>query len=249
MEIARKAFYAEGRSSEESEILGFLALTKEYGDHEPSERNAHKSWLRVAGAYLYYLDEFPLGQDPITPYAPQSGIEFTFALPLPEIHPDTGDPLVFAGRFDLLGAFNNGIYVVDDKTCSQLGASWSEQWSLRGQFIGYCWAAEQYGFQVNGVIVRGICLYKDKYGLAQAIEYYPPWLQAEWEAQLHADVAEMITAYNLGLAFNSFPKNLSDSCTSYGGCSYRELCRRQNPEPWIAQNFTVRVWNPLDKGD
>jgi hypothetical protein len=252
LEVARRSFYFEALPKGESEERGLVALTKEYGDLEPPEKKLHKSWVRTAGAYLYYLDEFPLGEDPLKPFTKHSGIEFTFAIPLPYTHPDTGDPLVFGGRFDVLGEFNKGLYGLDDKTCSELGPTWSSKWSLRGQFLGYCWAADQCGLKLNGFIVRGLCMYKNDFAIGQAIEQFPPWILKEWETQLYEDIEEMLGAYKRHSVSNHsviFPKNFGDSCTAYGGCPYRDLCRRQNPEPWIESAFVERIWNPLDKGE
>ena len=35
---------------------------------------------------------------------------------------------------------NNGLFIEDDKTASQLGSKWANQWEMRSQFSGYTWA-------------------------------------------------------------------------------------------------------------
>lgn len=253
LEVARRHYYHLGDPPGLAEERGLMALIQAYGDVDPGPAKEQKSWYRMAGAYAFYLDNFPLGKDPIQPLHGYEGIEFSFAVPLSLLHPDTGDPLLFAGRFDLLGTYQGATWGLDDKTCSQLGPTWADQWSLRGQFIGYTWAARQYGFKLNGMIVRGLACYKNDYAVGQAIEYFPDWIIQEWETQLYLDISEMISAYqvicNEELRTETFPKNFGESCTTYGGCPYRQLCRRENFELWIPNNYTEREWNPLDKGD
>ena len=250
LEVARKAFYMEGLPIDEAETKGFLALTKFYGDFEPPELSNRKSWVRVAGAYLYYLDYFPLGRDPVTPYKGNSGIEFSFAIPLDQFNPDhDSDPVIFAGRVDLLGVYNKGIFIMDDKTRSQLGPFWSGQWSLRGQFLGYCWAAIQHEIPINGVIVRGLKFGQNDFSIAQALEQYPQWLIDERCIGMVQDVRDLIRAYQHRDDPRAFPKCFAEACVSYGGCPFKDICRRSDPEPWHKQDFVVVEWNPLKKGD
>ena len=70
-------------------------------------------------AVEFYFEEYPLDGDSIKPYKfedGRTGIEFTFGIPIPINHPDSGDPIVLAGRFDLLGYYNDLLAVVDEKT-------------------------------------------------------------------------------------------------------------------------------------
>jgi len=71
-------------------------LIKQYGDFECPEDSA-KSLERMMGALDYYFANFPLDQDkaiPVSLPGGGQGVEFSFAEPLPFLHPETGDPLL-----------------------------------------------------------------------------------------------------------------------------------------------------------
>ena len=141
IEVARKAFYEQGQSKEEAEALGLAALIFAYGDFECPADSA-KSLERTAGALEFYYASYPFGECGLTPIKFPDGrwaIEFSFAEPLDIAHPVTGDPILYTGRLDCIGEFAGGIYGVDEKTASSLGASWSKQWEMRSQFTGYQW--------------------------------------------------------------------------------------------------------------
>lgn len=199
----------------------------------------------MLGAFDYYFVQWDLGTDTLKPYMPKGkpAVEFSFALPIPGVnHPTTGDPMLYVGRFDMLGEMPGGaLFVVDDKTTKALGPTWSQQWDLRAQFTGYCWAAREYGHDVQGAIIRGISILKRSNGHAQAITYRPQWKVDLWLDQLIHDVKTMISMWESG----RWSLNLDASCTLYGGCPYKALCDVPNPEHWIAGNFEVRVWDPL----
>lgn len=133
LEATRRAFYLEGKSSSESAEIGLGTLLREYGDFECPEDSA-KSASRMAGALEFYLHSYPLESDaavPVTLPDGGKGIEVGFAEPLPINHPETGDPLIYTGRLDMMVNYAGAIYGLDDKTTSSLGASWSKQWEMR----------------------------------------------------------------------------------------------------------------------
>jgi len=164
LEVTRRRFYAESQSPDTSIQAGIGALLAAYGDFQPPD-DSPKTAARMAGALEFYFAKWPLGSDPAVPatLGDRLGIEFSFATPLPLNHPSTGEPLMYCGRADMVADFAGGRYVEDDKTASQLGASWSRQWDLRSQFTGYCWAARVAGIAVQGVLIRGISILKTKY--------------------------------------------------------------------------------------
>ena len=173
LEVTRRAFFEDGLPSEDSIALGMQALITAWGDYEAPEGST-KTLERTAGAFEYYFSVYPLETDKATPYLLPSGkraIEFSFAEPLSINNPQTGEPLLYCGRTDQIVDFASGVYLHDDKTTSQLGASWSKQWDLRSQFTGYCWAAAKADIPVNGVLIRGVSILKTKYDTAQAITY------------------------------------------------------------------------------
>lgn len=244
IEIARKAFFEHGKGQQESQELGIAALIAAYGDFECPSDSA-KSLERTAGALDFYFEQYPLGDDGMNPVRfadGRHGIEFSFAEPLPNIvHPVTGDPILYTGRADMLAEFAGGVYVVDEKTASSLGASWSRQWEMRGQFTGYQWAAGQAGIRTEGAIIRGISILKTKYDTQQAITYRMPWEIERWLAQTERDLERMIACWEAGW----WDYDMGEACGSYGGCHLTQVCKTAEPETWLPMRYEKRVWDPL----
>jgi hypothetical protein len=261
LEIARRAFYEQGATTEEAEAAGLTALIKEYGDFECPPDSA-KSLERTAGALEFYFDQYPLDRDGAVPihWNNQRGIEFSFAEPLDIRHPETGDPLLYTGRSDMIVDFAGGVYIEDDKTTSSLGASWAKQWEHRSQFTGYTWAAKKVGIEASGVLVRGVSILKTKYDTAQVLTSRADWEVDRWYEQTCRDVQRMIQMWSLYNHIEStqgslgtentpphtaFDYNLDHACAEYGGCGFTTICKAQNPEEWLPMYFVKRVWDPL----
>ena len=247
LEVTRKAYYGNGVSDPDAVRLGQEAVRAAWGDYDPEGNGTVKTLSRCLDALELYFLEYPLGTDHLKPLNPDGNspaVEFSFALTLPIAHPDTGEPLLYAGRFDMLAEYNGVLFAVDEKTASSLGAQWGSQWDLSSQFSGYCYAAQQYGYEVAGAVVRGVGLLKTQTTFAQHITYRPRWLLAQWYEQLLHDIERMVYCYQQGY----YDKSFGEACASYGGCGMKSLCSTPNPENWVAGYFAERHWNPLDKG-
>lgn len=242
VEAARRAFYVDGHSPQDSCAIGLQALITEYGDFDCPEDSA-KSLTRMCGALEFYFEHYPLGDDGAVPIlvGGKTGIEFSFAEPLDILHPVTGDPIIYSGRADAVCHYNDGIFVFDEKTASQLGASWSRQWDMRSQFTGYIWAARQSKIDVQGAVVRGVSILKTKYDTQQAITYRSQWEIDRWLEQVHRDIARAIQAWESGY----WDYSLDHACAEYGGCPMQIVCKSPTPETWLPMYFTQRVWDPL----
>lgn len=226
-----------------AEAAGVEAVLLAYGDFSPPPDSA-KSLERMCGALEFYFAQYPLGDDGCDPVRfpdGRSAIEFSFAEPLEIAHPQSGEPILYTGRCDMIAEFAGGIYAVDEKTTSSLGASWSKQWEMRSQFTGYQWAANRAGLNVQGTLVRGVSILKTKYDTQQAITYRSPAEVARWYGQVHRDLARMIEAWKSGV----WDFNLDHSCAEYGGCSMTQICKANNPDEWLPMYFEQRVWDPL----
>ncbi len=249
LEAARKSFYGLNKFSEDALYDGCIALIKHWGDYEAPEKHA-KQFHVILQALEDYFREYPMATDVIQPYRDSNdkpAIEFTFAIPIPGTsHPITKEPILYAGRFDLIGVYNSAIFVVDEKTTGQLGSSFAKKWDLRGQFIGYVWAAKILGnLPVVGAIVRGIGLYKTdpQFRYMQVPVYISDWMIERWLLDLKLDLDYAIAAWESG----TYKQDWSQSCTAYGGCSKRMLCKSKNPEPWVSNFYVRNTWNPLAK--
>ena len=246
-EVCRYEFYYNKVSQTIAEARGLRALMEEWGEYE-SPVDSAKTFEHCVAAFADYFTSYPLATDHIQPYMREDGkpaVEFSFAAPIPEVlHPVTNEPLIYAGRFDMLGVYNDTLFVIDEKTTQQLGNSWFRQWDLRAQFSGYCWAARQHGLPVAGAIVRGIAIRKNGgIDFAEAISHRPDYLIDRWRKQLASDLQRAVDCYKAGY----WDYNFDAACASYGGCQYKSLCEREDPEPWIEGYFVERVWNPLHK--
>lgn len=244
LEVTRDAFYVQKADAESAVSAGLMALIKEYGDFECPPDSA-KSLERMCGAFEFYWDNYPLNTEkqdsPIILPSGRHGIEFSFSEPLPIAHPITGDPIIYTGRMDAICNYAGGIYIIDEKTTSSLGASWSRQWDLRGQFTGYAWACKQSGIKVDGALIRGVSILKTKYDTLQAITYRAPGLIDRWYNETCRWIERMVEDYKN----SSWLHNYADSCADYGGCAFLGICSTPNPEPWLETNFERRVWNPV----
>ena len=129
----------------------------------------------------------------------------------------------------------------DDKTASQLGASWPRQWDLRSQFTGYVWGAARAGIKLDGFLVRGVSILKTKYDTMQAITYRPAWQIDRWYDQLQRDTGRMIAAWKEGY----YDLNLDHACAEYGGCPFRLICQMNDPAAMLQQEFQRRKWDPV----
>ncbi len=245
MEVARTAFFVDGKDSETSVALGIGALLEAYGDFQCPEDSA-KSASRTAGALEYYFSQYPLGTDEAVPVVlpgGRHGIEFSFVEPLEIAHPETGAPIQYSGRMDMLCKFQGMVLGEDDKTATQLGASWPRQWDLRSQFTGYVWGAKRAGIELQGFLVRGVSILKTKYDTLQAITYRPDWQLARWYYQVHRDLERMKKMWEEGY----FDFNLDHACSEYGGCPFRQVCLTRDPASVLEAFFERRRWDPVTR--
>jgi len=243
IEAARRAFYEQSFSPDDSVAVGLKALIDRYGDFDCPSDSA-KSLERTAGALEFYFANYPLGEDGAIPLLFEDGrrgIEFSFACPLPINHPVTGDPILYTGRSDMIAEYANGIYIFDEKTTSQLGPSWARQWEMRSQFTGYVWAARQFGIEAAGTLIRGVSILKTKYDTQQAITYRAQHEVNRWEDQTCRDIERIIDCWKN----DYFDFNLDHACAEYGGCALQQICKSPSPEDWLPMYFEQRVWDPL----
>lgn len=250
LEAARRGYFVESRSIEDSIALGCTALLKHYGDFQCPPDSA-KSLERTLGALEFYFERYPLDEDravPITLANGTRGIELNFSEPIdledPEMrHPLTGDPLLYVGRLDQAVDYNGLVLGEDDKTASQLGAKWPSQWDLRSQFTGYVWGMAKLGLRLDGFLIRGVSILKRSYDTLEAITQRPQWQLDRWHFQLKRDVKRIRAAWDEGY----FDYDLDHACTEYGGCIFKQACLMVDPAPLLEQQFSRRRWDPVSR--
>ena len=118
MEVSRKTYYnSDTPSVTQAMAAGFRTIISEWGDYDPGE-NSNKSLHSCLAAFAAYTQQWPFDTDYIQPHMSDGrpAVEFSFGIPLPITHPTTGEPIIYAGRFDLLGEYQKQLFVVDEKT-------------------------------------------------------------------------------------------------------------------------------------
>ena len=241
MEKSRKAFYEDGVDELTAKEIGIAALTERYGEYDSGKET--KSLDRMVGAMEFYFDNYPMATDAaqVAKLGSRHAIEFSFAIPLPINHPETGEPLLFSGRCDAIVNFAGGLYALDDKTTSSLGPKWAEQWAMRSQFTGYAWAMKQLGMKPAGTLIRGVSILKTKYETAQSIVSQPEWKMERWYESSLKKIRRMIEIYQTG----DVTYDLSEACNGYGACPYKQVCLNADPAQMLEIYYDRIVWNPL----
>lgn len=269
LEVVRKAFWTDGLDEVESVAAGLKAVITSWGDYEPppdlgTSRAAVKTLDACMDALYSYFEYFPLASDQLTPIRIEGEalVEKSFALPVPGTsHPVTGEPIIYAGRFDMLAEHDGAVFVVDEKTTTSLGSTWRSNWPLRGQLTGYCWGARSFGLNAAGAAIRGIGILKGSITFEQCIVTRPAWLVDQWLAQLARDInraADMwsqaeqdrhLNGHRADFDFQpheSFDQAFDSQCSAYGGCPFTELCEAQDPRTWYT-GYSVVKWDPLTR--
>jgi hypothetical protein len=254
LEIFRLEYYGNKLSHEAAMKRAVVEAITAYGDHMPDDKKANKGPERVVTALEAYFRKYPPDHDYIQPHMAPNGkpmVEFTFSITIPVMHPESGEPLIYAGRFDMVGTFNSQLIGVDEKTTGQLGDSWKNSWDLRAQFTGYTWAMQQYGFPVIGIMVRGVSFLSENskvawentgHGFAESFQMRPDYMIAMWYEQLIRDLERFKAAWVAG----EYDLNLSDACAGFSGCAFKQLCTASDPEPFTS-SYAIRDWDPLAK--
>lgn len=239
--------YIEGMDEDEALMRTYPHFLTQWGDFTTTRRTA-KTRENMWHAVTSYISTYPPKDDWVQPYleAGRPTLEYTFAIPLLEedgfpLHPNGGN-FLYSGRFDLLGRWHDKPVVRDEKTTGRFEEKWAEQWDLRSQFLGYCWACQQFGLPVDTVVVRGVAILQREIQHREAIKVYSQFLISRWYEQLRRDMWRLRSAWDNGY----FDFNLAGACTEYGGCQFRDICASTDPEAFMS-SYTVRRWNPLLK--
>lgn len=260
-EATRKAYYLKQKSMQDALSEGFDALSDHYGSYVPPPPKKYKTSKtkdRMLGALAFYFAKNNLDEQTIKPIVlgERLGIEMSFAYNLPLLHPDTGFPLKYVGRYDMLGIDDRGqVWVVDEKTTGEMGDAWVNQWMLDSQQTGYCWAARKQldeagmgdlviaGALINGVAIRSLSNEQpyEHRGLFLARQQ---WEVDRWYRQLLKDVTRWKQAY----VAQDHDQVLDHACALYNNpCVYAPLCKSANPA-MLEPNYKVMFWNPMAKG-
>ncbi len=249
METTRKLFYMEGMSDFDAIENGILKMIDVYGDDVPE---SVKSISRCKEIFNLYFKKYPLdnnfGLVPI-----ELGVECKFSFGIGVNNPDTGDEILYSGRFDMIAKEKNpdpffsmseeeGTWIVDEKTTKMLfGANWMYDYDLDWQMIGYKWASEKMGHKIDGIKIRKLVMGKKRIDplvdLPEITVRIDDKTVLSWEENMIEIAKDMVHSYNN----NKFFKSFGNACNEYRGCDFRSICMNL-PEPEWKE---VR-WNPLE---
>lgn len=240
--------FSNGLETSPALARAYATFQSEWGDFVIRKDKHPKTPENMWSAVEDYIRTYPPRTDSVQPYFTDGtpSFEFSFAIPLDmpgfPLHPVTGNPFVYVGRFDLLGKRDDRPVVRDEKTAQRLESNWAEKWDLRAQFLGYCWALQHNRIPCNTVVIRGVIINLTQIRQVEAIKIYPQHLIDLWFEQLKRDLHALVRCWHEGY----FDYNLGDTCTSYSHCPFIPLCSSPQPELWYS-NYEVRRWNPLSK--
>lgn len=283
LEVTRRRLYGTLKSGniltqkgvEDAILEGGWAISDYWGKNDiaPDKYGKPhiKNLINTVEALYSYFEEYPPYEDKIRPYyfAPDKpAIEFTFAIEMDVLHPTTGDPIIFCGRCDMLGYYQDFFCIIDEKTTTSLGDSWAKKWVMRGQFLGYCFAAQYHGLDISSALIRGIAFQVKEIKHMEVLVQFGQWQIDRWWKEANIKVQNMVDTWESCVAFDAYsPKgdkleplmlplplmgekwlhSYGDACESYGGCPYREnLCVSRRPEDWLSE-FDIIRWDPLAK--
>ena len=255
LEAARRSYWA-GSPQSAAVVDGADAIVKAWGSYtfNPTKRSEEvKSLDNCLLALTDYFRQWPLDTDAVRihEFEGEPCIEFSGSWPIGILHPETGDDIVYAGRFDLIGDrtdLNNEVWGLDDKT-GRISDN-PEKWTMRGQFTGYCWLASKYGLPLKGFLVREVQPLTASIKLNQAVTSRPQWMVDRWFHQLQCDVYDMLDAWQAfreqpGGDESAFSRVLDSGCYTFNRpCEFTPLCNAEYPERWL-DTYHVRRWDPL----
>ena len=255
IEIVRRSYYEQHRPLPAALADGARALITFHGDFNPKLAPI-KSCENMLAALYSYFETYPPATDPYQPLIFPSGkpaVEFTFAIPTEVSHPETGEPLLYAGRADMIALYNDSLMcLVDEKTTGSISTKWADKWAMRGQFMGYCYAAQQSGYPISHCLIRGIGILKTKFSHIETLEHYPNFQLDAWWRTLNIKLERMVAAWESGLADDinalarSYIQSYGDGCSSYAGCMFLDLCTSPDPTQRFS-SYQERHWNPIEK--
>lgn len=255
MEAMRLAFYGGTLDAQEALNAGIRAIYEHWGSFAiPAGSKTNKTVERMAGALAHYANQYPLATDTLKPLLLPTGkwaIEVSFAEELPVQHPITNKPLVYVGRADMLAVdTDSGVWVVDEKTTSQMGDKWANQWFLDSQMTGYTWLAKLFlarlgiTLEVKGAVINGMAIRLRDYEAARFNAYRPEWMINRWYEQMLMDFRE----WRIAFLAESHNMALDHACAMYNNpCEFSPLCASANPERIIQTSFSVKRWNPVTR--
>jgi len=153
------------------------------------------------------------------------------------------------GRIDRIVRRRDQIWCMDHKTTTRLGATYFEQFHPNLQVAFYTKAGFAYFDDIAGMIMDAIFVGKNR-NFARDYVVLP---KGELELQFAEGLEHAVEVLEMEKALKERPEEwrticrrsmISEACSSWSGCEYRDLCRWDFAEPIIEAEFKVEPWLP-----
>jgi len=227
-------------------------LTKRY-EKTPCEAEEWRNLDMASNALRAYNENYPFEPFEVVRYGPHNlpFVERPFAVELPEVI--EGVRIFYVGRIDLLVLTAQGLFVMDHKTSSMLGASYWRDAQMSEQQRGYCWAVKQLlGEEPLGYTINVLALRKPS-KTGKSIEFVrqnfftaePPGQLDEWYHNMLSQVRTFLWHWHNDL----WPRHHSNHCEGkFGTCPFFHVCElppASREAALMSAAYEENSWTPL----
>ena len=267
---ALEAYYT-GKGSEGPE-----RIAKYYADNPV----AYDDWRTLdlcIQAYQRYQVQYPLSNEPFTipeidgrlavelPFRVPYGfieVDDTFKFPAHQLVEDEESDehlyvkkihFMWQGKIDMVVVDPNGVWwVLDHKTTSIAGQTFSTQFQLSQQMFGYVNASQMFlGHPIRGLFLNGIVTRiptKTGKGFDYIRERFP--YDEEQLIEHRSDISHIVDGFIRCLTEGYFPRKTAWCVGKYGTCPYHKVCTIGNDKDrnLVLQSelYNPVTWSPLD---
>jgi hypothetical protein len=202
---------------------------------------------------VYALEEFKILCANGEPLVEQAFAIELCRLPVgKDVHPSGEVVVIYTGRIDLIVEWD-GIFNIDHKTTSIMGAGFFEEQSMSPQQEGYMWAVNKTlgimpsGYVINAIRTRPPAKTRDAVTREDFVRqkyYCPAERVAEWERNIIEIVREFLWKYERGY----LPMEKKWCIHKYGRCQYFDVCTlpQENRAMMLSSGlYATNTWSPL----
>jgi len=160
------------------------------------------------------------------------------------------DHFNLCGRMDRVVQWHDGLWIMDHKTSSRMGATYFEQFNPHMQVSMYLHAGRQYfGDDVRGFIADALFVGKTNKNQRDVVTIGEEELSQRMDEVLHHSYELVDTETSLkekpAMWRTTCPRAMiTETCSAWGCCEYRDLCRYGYKPKFIEAQFRKEVWTP-----
>lgn len=188
---------------------------------------------------VWYIEEFADDSMPTVILSTgEAAVEYSFSLPL-------HDDLLYCGHIDRLVEYSAGKYVQDQKTTgTTVTQKFFNDFTPDNQMSGYSWAGHIiFDIPISGVVIDAAQIAVGFTRFSRGFVQRPKQLLEDWHGNTIKTIAHAKEAHEA----QDYPMNFT-ACGNYGGCPYREVCRRipEHRNRTLEADYVRKPrWDPL----